>query len=366
MKQEEYKVLGMMSGTSLDGLDMAYCRFWQEEGQWKYAIDEAATLPYSEGQKKELQEAIDLDPQALFDLHHRYGRWLGRMAKEFLENHDLKADFISSHGHTIHHRPEEGYTFQAGDGAEIAKHSDHTVICDYRTEDVKQGGQGAPLVPIGDRLLFYEYDYCLNLGGISNMSFEQDDKRIAYDIGIANMLLNPLAQKADLAFDRDGALARQGSLNEALYEALNGLEYYTLLYPKSTGFEWFSETVWPLVESFDDSPANLLHTAVQHIAHQISLSVKSTQQGYGERRTENGELLATGGGAKNSFLIEQLQKKLEPSIKVVVPGDKLIDYKEALVFAMMGVLKIEDQTNVLASVTGGKSDLISGLVFNER
>jgi len=364
MKQEEYNVLGMMSGTSLDGLDMAYCRFWQEGGQWKYAIEQATTIPYSEEKKRKLSAAIELAPMDLFKLHHRYGEWLGKTAKKFLEEHNLTIDFISSHGHTIHHRPEEGYTFQVGDGAELAKHSGQKVICDYRTEDVKQGGQGAPLVPIGDRLLLGEYDYCLNLGGISNISFEQDGKHIAYDIGIANMLLNPLAMKLDHPYDHDGALARQGRLNKALYEALNGLEYYTLPYPKSTGFEWFSQTVWPLVESYDDTPENLLHTAVHHIAEQIAKSVHNTIDRDSQPSTVNRQLLATGGGGKNSFLIETLQEKLGAHVHVHIPEDKLTDYKEALVFALMGVLKLEDQSNVLSSVTGGKKDLCSGAIFN--
>lgn len=370
MKQAEYKVLGMMSGTSLDGLDMAYCRFWQKDGKWKYAIEEATTVPYSESKKKELQNAIQLDSIDLFKLHKRYGAWLGETARQFLVKHSLEVDFISSHGHTIHHRPEVGYTFQAGDGAEIEKNSGQTVICEYRTEDVKQGGQGAPLVPIGDRLLLGEYDYCLNLGGISNISFEQDGKRIAYDIGIANMLLNPLAEKAGLSYDDNGALARQGRLNQALYEALNGFEYYTLPYPKSTGYEWFVQEVWPLVESFQDTPENLLHTAVHHIAFQIKSAVDSKQYTAGSIRASKKELptadrllLTTGGGAKNSFLVEVLQQKLGDQTRVIVPDPRLVDYKEALVFALMGVLKLEEEINVLSSVTGGKADLSTGLIF---
>ena len=363
MKQEEYRVLGMMSGTSLDGLDMAYCRFWQENGKWKYAIEEATTIPYSDDKKKELQEAINLDSIDLFKLHKRYGVWLGETAKQFLEKHGLEVDFISSHGHTIHHRPDEGYTFQAGDGAELAKHSGQTIICDFRSEDVKQGGQGAPLVPIGDRLLLSEYDYCLNLGGISNISFEQDGKRIAYDVGIANMLLNPMAQKAGLEYDQDGALARQGSLNTALNEALNSLEYYTLPYPKSTGYEWFAKEVWPLVESYDDSPKNLLHTAVHHIAEQVARAVDSTQSRRGKQATQNAKLLSSGGGAKNRYLIEVLEEKLGESTQVIVPDDRLVDYKEALVFSLMGVLKLEEEINVLSSVTGGKVELSFGCIF---
>ncbi|MBT8236136.1 MAG: anhydro-N-acetylmuramic acid kinase [Bacteroidia bacterium] len=363
MKQEEYNVLGMMSGTSLDGLDIACCRFWQEEGHWKYEIKEATTISYSEEQRNKLSTAITLDPMDLFKMHHRYGEWLGKTAKEFLDKHKLKVDFISSHGHTIHHRPEEGYTFQAGDGAELAKHSGQTVICDYRTEDVKQGGQGAPLVPIGDRLLLSEYDYCLNLGGISNISFEKDGKRIAYDIGIANMLLNPSAQKAGLDYDHNGDLARQGGLNEALFEALNALEYYRLPWPKSTGYEWFASTVWPLVNSFEDTPENLLHTTVHHIAEQIANAILSTLPGTQEPRTKNYELLVSGGGAKNSFLMEVLQQKIGSSVHVHIPDDTLIDYKEALVFALMGVLKMEGEVNVLSSVTGSEKDLSSGVIF---
>lgn len=375
MKREEYHVLGMMSGTSLDGLDIAYCRFWKEDGNWKYAIEEAETVPYSESKKQELQQAIELDSIDLFKLHHRYGEWLGKTAREFLDTNQLKVDFISSHGHTIHHRPEEGYTFQAGDGAELAKHSGQTVICDYRTEDVKQGGQGAPLVPIGDQLLLSEYDYCLNLGGISNISFEQDGKRIAYDIGVANMLLNPIAAMLGHSYDHNGDLARQGSLNEALYKALNSLEYYNLPYPKSTGYEWFAQTVWPLVETFDDTPENLLHTCVHHIAEQISqaislgnadrsVSIHSNllRQGSGGQ-ADNCQLLSTGGGSQNGYLMEVLQQKLGNDIKVVVPDAKLANYKEALVFALMGVLKLEEEVNVLGSVTGGGRDLCSGIVY---
>ena len=363
MKQEEYNVLGMMSGTSLDGLDMACCRFWKEEGKWKYEIKKATTISYSGDQRNKLSTAINMDPMDLFKVHHRYGEWLGKTAKEFLDTHKLKVDFISSHGHTIHHRPEEGYTFQAGDGAELAKHSGQTVICDFRTEDVKQGGQGAPLVPIGDQLLFSEFDFCLNLGGISNISFEKDGKRIAYDIGIANMLLNPLAQKAGLEFDPDGAYARQGKPNKPLLDALNQLEYYNLPYPKSTGYEWFAKDVWPLVETFDDCPENLLHTAVHHIAEQISVAIESTLRRHRQPSTVNRQLMIAGGGAKNSFLIDCLQKKLGSSIQVIVPDAKLIDYKEALVFALMGVLKMEGEVNVLASVTGGAKDLCSGEEF---
>ena len=357
MIQEEYNVLGMMSGTSLDGLDIACCRFWKEEGQWKYELKKARTIPYSEEQRNKLSTAISMDPMDLFKMHHRYGEWLGKTAKEFLDKHELKVDFISSHGHTIHHRPEEGYTFQAGDGAELAKHSGQTVICDYRTEDVKQGGQGAPLVPIGDRLLLSEYDYCLNLGGISNISFEKDGKRIAYDIGIANMLLNPLADKLGLPYDPDGAYARQGKPNKPLLDALNQLEYYSLPYPKSTGYEWFAKDVWPLVESYDDTPENLLHTAVHHIAEQITLAISKSNA------DRSVSMLVTGGGTKNSFLIETLQEKLGSACKVVVPDAGLIDYKEALVFALMGVLKMEGEVNVLSSVTGGVKDLCSGKEF---
>ncbi|WP_430426620.1 anhydro-N-acetylmuramic acid kinase [Maribacter litoralis] len=352
-----YKIIGLMSGTSLDGLDLAYCHIWQKKEAWQFEIKETKSIKYSSDMMNTLKNAIDLSAEKLLELHNTYGTWLGEQVLNFVNENSLQVDYIASHGHTTHHRPEMGLTFQVGSGQHLANACGIKVICDFRTNDLALGGQGAPLVPIGDRIFFSQYEFCLNLGGISNVSFEVKDKRIAYDIGLANMILNYITRKVDLEYDEDGNLARKGQLNHTMLEKLNSLKYYLLPHPKSIGYEWFLEEVVPIVEETEDTLENLLHTSVHHIcdkvAQQIELNFK----------TKNQQLLVTGGGALNSFLIETLQEKLGETTKVVVPEKIIIEFKEALVFALMGVLRIEQLTNVLSSVTGAKKDSSSGVLF---
>lgn len=354
-----YKVLGLMSGTSLDGLDIAYCHIWEEAGKWNFSIKETAEIDYSNKMREHLKNAIHLSEEDHDQLHKDYGIFLGQKTKEFIENLKGDVDFIASHGHTSHHRPEEGITFQLGDGQLLANTSGKKVVCDFRTKDVSLKGQGAPLVPIGDELLFHEYDFCLNLGGISNISFKKDGKRIAYDIGLANMPLNFITHKMGMAYDEDGKLARSGKLDRTMLDKLNNLEYYQLPNPKSTGFEWFSSEILPIIESSKASNKDLLHTFIHHNCEQIANAVH-LHKNSSETDTK---LFATGGGALNSFFIETLQEKLGREIQVVVPSKTLIAYKEALVFALMGVLRLEGKTNVLKSVTGATEDSCSGEIF---
>ncbi len=355
-----YKVIGLMSGTSLDGLDMAYCHLWQADGVWKYEIKATQEIPYTDEMREYLKHAIHLSEEDHEKLHKDYGIWLGKRVNEFVEELRGEVDFVASHGHTSHHKPKEGLTFQLGDGQLLADTCGIQVVCDFRTTDVSLGGQGAPLVPIGDELLFYDYDFCLNLGGISNMSFKKNGKRIAYDIGLANMPLNHITQKMGLAYDENGQIARSGNLNQVLLKKLNALEYYQLPYPKSTGYEWFIAEIVPLIENSNASEVDLLHTFINHNCEQIAIEVKKYHT------KPKGKLLATGGGALNSYFIEVLQEKLGPSITVEVPDRILIAYKEALVFALMGVLRLQGETNVLSSVTGANQDSSSGEVFYPR
>ena len=345
-----------MSGTSLDGLDMAYCHFWQEEGQWHFEIRKTRAVSYSEKMFGQLQNAIKCSEAAHQQLHKDYGKWLGEQAKSFIREKKLEVDFVASHGHTSHHRPEEGITFQLGEGQALANASGHKVICDFRTLDVKRGGQGAPLVPIGDDLLLPEYDFCLNLGGISNISFKKEGKRLAYDIGLANMPLNHVAQKRGYKYDKDGKLAKKGKLIPELLDALNALKYYAQPYPKSTGLEWFKKDVLPLLEEHGESE-DILHTLVHHNCEQIAIAIQK------EHPENTGKLLVTGGGALNPFFMETLKEKLQGIYHVVLPPKKFIAYKEAMVFAFMGVLKNLNQTNVYATVTGAQKDSSSGEVF---
>lgn len=354
---KKHRVIGLMSGTSLDGLDIVYCHIWKTPLQWEFEILRTKSISYSETMARKLKNAIHLPADTLLILNNTYGTWLGKETQLFIDEHHLEVDFIASHGHTIHHQPESGMTYQIGSGQHLVNASGHTVICDFRSNDVALGGQGAPLVPIGDQLFFNAYDFCLNLGGISNISFEKEGQRIAFDIGLANMVLNHITQKSGLAYDKGGELAKKGTIHQELLDGLNALEYYQRPFPKSTGYEWFLEEVVPLIDRTDTSMENLLHTCIHHICTQIALQVKrNTTQ-------KESRLLVTGGGALNHFLIQLLQEKLGSSVKLIIPSTALIEFKEALVFALMGVLRMEREINVLAAVTGASKDSSSGVVF---
>lgn len=354
---EKTRILGLMSGTSLDGLDMALCEFSAADEVWSFELLHTAFKKYSPETRIELKEAIKYPVVQLLGLHQRYGNWLGETAAAFLQDTGVEVDAIASHGHTIHHRPEAGFTFQLGCPQRLALKSGVRTIADFRTLDIALGGQGAPLVPTGDRLLFGEYRFCLNLGGICNISFEKGGKRIAFDIGIANMLLNHLCSPLGLDHDREGHLARSGKKNIPLLEALDQLEYYQKPHPKSTGFEWFRDAVLPLLDRFPDQPKNLLHTAVWHIAGQISRQINLLSG------NTQGKVLVTGGGALNTYLMEVLAKKVTDNTQVVIPDVSLINYKEALVFAFLGALRLAGKPNVFASVTGASADSCSGVIY---
>ena len=339
-----------MSGSSLDGLDIALVRFQEEDGNYHFQILEAETLPYPNEWKQRLSEAFHKQPEDLRQLDKGYGKYLGEQVLAFAKKHDVTPDFVASHGHTIFHRPEEHYTLQIGDGQELAKACGFTVINDFRNEDVSKGGQGAPLVPIGDKLLFGDYGICLNIGGIANVSYDENGQRIAYDICIANQALNHLAQMKGLDYDRDGELARSGEVNMDLLKRLNRHPFYGQLPPKSLGREFFETNQKDLLK--DLSVEDMLATFTEHIALQVALAVSVLPKS---------KLLVTGGGARNKFLMERLQAR--SSHKVVIPEKQIIDYKEALVFAFLGLLRMEGKTNVLASVTGAESDSCSGRIW---
>ncbi|MGI9546702.1 MAG: anhydro-N-acetylmuramic acid kinase [Flavobacteriaceae bacterium] len=351
-----FKVLGLMSGTSVDGLDMAYCHFWRDNGSWEFEVKKAKTVAYDLWSDK-LKEAIQLDAEKLLIMHQEYGTYLGEQAALFIKEENIAIDFIASHGHTVHHRPDLGLTFQLGSGQHLANASEQLTVCDFRTNDVALGGQGAPLVPIGDQIFFSNYDFCLNLGGISNVSMEKNGSRIAYDIGVANMLLDHIIQKQDLAYDDKGKIARSGRLNKLLLDELNELEYYKQPFPKSTGYEWFKSEILPIIEQSKLDVPDLLHTSVHHICQQIA------EQLLDHVKSEQNTLLVTGGGAFNTFLTDVLRSKLEQKIEVIIPGSELVAYKEALIFAFMGLLRTEGEINVLKSVTGATKDSCSGVIY---
>jgi anhydro-N-acetylmuramic acid kinase len=345
-----------MSGTSLDGIDLAHICFTVSDKKWNYEILECETVPYSQKWIDRLKSAVDFIKEELFELNTDYTVFLGNVIKSFIENYQIKnIDAVCSHGHTILHQPQNGFTLQIGNLPEIAKIINQTVVCDFRIQDVKLGGQGAPLVPIGDRILFPEYDYCLNLGGFSNISFEQNSKRIAFDISPVNTVLNFYANKLGLNFDDKGKITQTGKINLELFERLNNIDFYKKPFPKSLGFEFVKEVVLPLIEKHTISFEDKMNTFTEHIAFQIATALPK----------KNGIMLITGGGAYNDFLIERTKSYLS-KIEIVIPDKKTLEYKEALIFGLLGVLKLRNETNILSSVTGAKHDHSSGKIFHSQ
>ena len=344
-----------MSGTSLDGLDIACCNFWKKNEKWNFEIEKAETIPYSESWKNILSMAKELSGFELALANVDLGKWMGQQVQAFSQSLARQADFIASHGHTVFHQPERGLTLQIGSASHLSVESGLPAISDFRSLDVAKGGQGAPLVPIGDRLLFGEYDFCLNLGGIANVSAEVNGQRIAYDLAPCNMSLNYVCSWLGKTYDEDGLIAKSGKLIPSLFEQLNNLPFYSQDYPKSLGSEWFEQHILPLLESYRENPPDVLHTLAHHSAYQISKGLLSL-------KAAGGKILSTGGGTHNAFFITTLQHYLGKKFIIEIPSAEIVDFKEALVFAFLGLLRAENQINTLASVTGAKNDSSSGQI----
>lgn len=349
MAHHKYQVVGLMSGTSLDGLDLTLCKFQKFHRNWQYEILYADTYEYSAGWKQKLTKASDLDARDFILLHQTYGQYLGDAVNRFLGNH-LNAELVASHGHTVFHQPESGLTFQLGDGAALASCCGITTVSDFRTLNVAMGGQGAPLVPLGDELLFGEYDACLNLGGFANISYRHENTRIAFDICPVNIILNRLAGQQDLDYDPDGRLGRAGKSNEKLVNQLNDLAYYTKEAPKSLGREWLEQYFIPALNQSGIDLQDKLRSVYEHIFYQIGRCIKA----FSFR-----SILVTGGGVCNGFLLEGLKKT---GARLIIPDERLIRYKEALIFAFLGLLRYRNEVNSQASATGSRKDLSTGII----
>ncbi|MBN9337521.1 MAG: anhydro-N-acetylmuramic acid kinase [Chryseobacterium sp.] len=350
MEQQIFYAIGLMSGTSLDGLDICYTKFTRKESIWNFEILKCATLPYSSELENSLRNAIHISSEELLKLNSDYGFYLGEQVSEFISKHNIHdLDLIASHGHTIFHQPQKFFTLQIGDGRAIKSKTNKTVIYDFRSQDVILGGNGAPLVPVGDELLFSGFDACLNLGGFSNISLKRDGERIAFDICPVNILLNDFALQLGKKYDENGDLAKAGMIDEKLLDELNQLSFYSENHPKSLGIEWINDNILPLVQN--QKVEDLLATFTEHSAVQI---VKILNE-YDVR-----SVLITGGGAYNNYLIEKIKAKTKTEIHI--PEKEIIEYKEALIFAFMGVLRLLDFNNVLSSATGSSRDHSSGLI----
>jgi len=367
-----YHVIGLMSGSSLDGLDIAFVELSEIAGKWSYEIKCAACIEYGDEWNDKLRDAIHLSAKEYQLLHTDYGRFLGEHVNEFIEKFQLhhKVSLIASHGHTTFHFPEKRMTHQLGDGASIAAVTQLPVVSDLRALDVAFGGQGAPIVPLGEKLLFPDFHYFLNIGGIANISinskktnsrdsYSAEYELAAFDICAANRVLNMLAAERGKDYDEDGKMASEGNIHEELLTKLNAVDYYSLPHPKSLANSFGTDIIFPLIKEFNLSTEDSLRTYVEHIAIQIKKSLQSEFS-----NTEVQQLMITGGGAFNQFLIGRISKHLgEINFEIYLPEDDVIIYKEALVMALLGVLRWREQYTVLSSVTGASRNSIGGALW---
>jgi anhydro-N-acetylmuramic acid kinase len=349
MNHQYYNVLGVMSGTSLDGIDIAHVTLVCKE-TWSFQIHIAETISYTAEMKNKLGEAIRYDKAGIIRFNKEYTAYLAVQINTFIEKNEINNLLaVCSHGHTIFHQPQIKYTLQLGNLPQLAQLINHRVICDFRVQDLEFNGQGAPLVPVGDRLLFGTYDYCLNLGGFANMSFEENSQRLAYDICPVNVVLNYYSLKLGKEYDAGGAFARAGNVQASLLEQLNALDFYHQNAPKSLGMEWVNGNIFDILDQIENT-YDIIATFTEHAALQIAKQLK-----------ENTTLLVTGGGAFNIYLLESLEK--HTNVKIIIPNSIIVENKEALIFALLGVLRLRNQNNCLASVTGADYDHSSGLIY---
>lgn len=359
-----YRVIGLMSGSSLDGLDIAFVEFHANGGAWQYEIKAAECYPYTGEWARQLKGAISLNALDYQLLHTAYGHYIGEQVNQFIAAHNLQyqVQLIVSHGHTTFHMPSKKMTGQLGDGAAIAAETGINVVSDLRAMDLALGGQGAPIVPIGEKLLLGDYNFFLNLGGIANISYNHPTAYVAYDICPANRVLNMLAQELGKNYDEGGQQAAAGKVQNDLLDMLNKLDYYGMPYPKSLANDFGTDVVYPLIKG-SAGTVDGLRTAVEHIAVQIKRAVQQLLEDKQPAATSF-KLLATGGGAHNTFLMERLRENLqELQVELVVPDNRLVDFKEALIMGLIGVLRWREENNVLASVTGASRNSIGGAVW---
>ncbi|WP_298339560.1 anhydro-N-acetylmuramic acid kinase [uncultured Algibacter sp.] len=352
MMKSEYNVIGVMSGTSLDGIDLVYINF-QKEINWSFKVGCTETIKYSKKWFDILKRLVSFPIEELQRIDDDYTEYLAGVIKDFINKNQIKnIDAICSHGHTALHQPYKRLTYQIGNLPTLADLLNQNVVCNFRVQDVKLGGQGAPLVPIGDELLFSEYDFCLNLGGFANISMNFDGERIAYDICPVNIVLNKYVNQLGLPYDDEGRIAKSGSLNFKLLDKLNNLEFYNEEHPKSLGLEWVNHNIFPIMDSFQLDLKDLLRTFIEHIAIQIASETN---------KKADATVLATGGGVYNTYLIERIKHHSKTAI--LLPSNNIIEFKEALIFGFLGVLRLRNEVNCLKSVTGASRDHSSGIMF---
>lgn len=359
-----YSAIGLMSGSSLDGLDIVWATFQEENSQWSYRIKKSECIPFSAEMRHRLQEATKLDAQSYLLLHTDFGHYCGQAVNRFLEGFnedDFKPQVIGSHGHTTFHLPAQKMTHQLGDGAAISAITKLDVVSDLRAADVALDGQGAPIVPIGEKYLFRNFRYFMNIGGICNVSVHAGEQVAAFDVAPANRVMNMLAGEVGKPYDEDGALGALGRVDEHLLHTLNSLSYYAQPHPKSLANDFGTSVVYPLIKAAGLSVTDAAATFYEHIAEQ---TVKALQP-FGTGSKE--EILLTGGGALNTYLVGRLTERLQESgIEAVVPDKDTLNYKEALIMAFIAVLRLRNDVTVLHTVTGASRDTCGGGLWSVK
>lgn len=350
-----FRVIGLMSGTSLDGLDIAFCTFKNLKSGWKYSIEHCSTVRYPQAWRRKLEEAHKVSGAALMALDAAYGSYLGKATRKFIDRNNLKVDFVASHGHTVFHQPSQGFTTQIGNGYSLHAAVDVPVVCDFRMQDVAFGGEGAPLVPVGDKHLFQDFDVCLNLGGIANLSLDAAGRRRAFDICFCNMGLNYLAAEASKAFDKNGAMAAMGTVNIGLLKSLYNLYGKLRRKRPSLGRELFEASVVPLLQDKRIPLEDRLCTFTESVASEIGYAILAHKQ--------RAKVLCTGGGAFNSYLISRMLALGGDDVTFIIPDVEVVKFKEAMIFAFLGVLRVNHQTNCLKSVTRAARDSSGGTMI---
>ncbi len=358
-----YRVIGVMSGSSLDGLDIAFAEIEENGGNWTFEIIAANCFNYNEEWLTKLQQAKNLNGYQYQLLHGDYGTYIGQQINHFIEKHNLhyKVQLISSHGHTVFHSPENKMTAQLGSGAHIAAATGINTVSDLRNLDVAFGGQGAPIVPMGESLFWKEIQLFLNLGGIANLSINKENEFIAFDVCPANRVLNLLAATQGKEYDEDGNMAASGNVNESLLAALNAMDYYKKPHPKSLANEFGTDVIFPLVQSYNADVFDALRTYTEHIAFQIATAIRELQS---NKVRDEKKVMITGGGAFNTFLIERIKNHISSSnVEVFIPEKNIIEFKEALIMALLGILRWREENTVLHTVTGATRSSIGGAVW---
>lgn len=366
---EEVIALGVMSGSSLDGLDFALCKFnfTTEDNHLvinNWEIIESETFELSTFWQERLAKAFQATAKELWLTHNTFGKFIGDQANIFLRRTKIKPAFIASHGHTVFHEPQNHMTLQIGHGAAIAAATGYDVISDFRSTDIALGGQGAPMIPIAESYLFSDFPLCLNIGGITNLSARIGDRYVAFDVSPANQIMNKLASFSGQAYDRNGDTARSGKLQPEMITALKRLDYFSALYPKSLDNNWVMRDLYPVIKSFDFNIADKLNTFCEFVAERISAEISNISER--EHTDFQGtSMLVTGGGAFNAYLIDCIKERVkENGVSIIVPKKEIVEFKEALLMALAGLLRVKNQVNFLHSVTGARVDNIGGCIYS--